>query len=1238
MRRVWHTGVVTIYVIAALLWGTARPSAAQQGFDEDDPDLPAFAQSTADKQDYLRRRSAYIGRLRGFEAGKLPDISARIRAIHEMALETALGPVGFALAPLISSTDWTPVGPAPVPNGQTTSVSTPVSGRATVVAVHPTNPNVAYLGTAQGGLFRTLDGGATWTALMDTAQSLAIGAIAIEPVNPSTVFVGTGEPNGSLDSYFGVGLYVIRNADTAPVLTGPFETRTNGGNGHAFIGTAISQIVVDPNNDNNILVGNTLGAGGVSGEVICCGGTNPPSAFIGLYFSSNAQSAAPTFDRVASLPGAGVAAVTDLVIEPGNANTVVVASEDLGGGGTSGIYRSTNALLDAASTWTQTLALSPTRVRLATNKVGSTVTVLAATGETDSSANACKTGGAPTAGVLRRSVDGGATFPTQLTAANGFCGGQCWYDMPVALDPNNASIIYLGGAADGTCSAVMQKSTNGGTSFSRIDTGLHADNHAIMPAPSLSSTVYVGTDGGVWKSTNSGGAWTSLNNSGLNTIQFMSVAVHPTDPFFSIGGSQDNGTEWLQPSSDWTRADFGDGGFSQIDQNATDTTHVTMYHTYYNQTNSLLGFARVITTASAVDGGWSFLGASGSPCASNNGIACSNTVLFYAPMALGPGNPNTLYFGTDRLYRSVDRGGTMVAVSQGPFVANTAVSAIGISPQNDAVRIVGLENGKVFATTTGGNPLIDVTGVVPAAYIARAIIDPNSSNTAYVTLSGYGLAAGAHVWKTTNLNAGAPTWTAAGSGIPDIPVNGFVVDPASSTNLYAGTDIGVYASTDAGVNWNPFGSGLPRVAVFDMAIQNTNRFLRVATHGRGMWEIALAPPGATPTATPINTATLPPSATPTSTSTPTRTMTPLPTASNTPTNTGTQTATATRTPTPSPTFSATHTSTATDTPTSTPSSTATNTATQSPTRTPTSTLTATRTPTFTPTSTVVPTSTPTATLTPPPTSSPTATPTNTPTASLTPTFTATHTATQSPTPTSTLAATGTPTSTSTSIAVPTSTPTPTLTASPASSATSTPTDTPTASETPTVTSTLIAILSPTPSATPTTAAGASPTPTAPSTPTTTVVEAQLLGSVTLQGRPLPPDPRWSVPLRVSLTPQAGGTALMCTPTTDQSGNFVCDGLPPTMYTVCVKHSHTLQNCKSVLLTVGPNPTDFGTLREGDANDDNCVALVDFSILGSAFGKCIGNVGFDQRADLDENGCVVLTDFSLLVTNFGQCGD
>jgi cohesin domain-containing protein len=152
----------------------------------------------------------------------------------------------------------------------------------------------------------------------------------------------------------------------------------------------------------------------------------------------------------------------------------------------------------------------------------------------------------------------------------------------------------------------------------------------------------------------------------------------------------------------------------------------------------------------------------------------------------------------------------------------------------------------------------------------------------------------------------------------------------------------------------------------------------------------------------------------------------------------------------------------------------------------------------------------------------------------------------------------------------------------------------------------------------------------------TVVNAILLGSVTLQGRGTPPNARWSVPLRVSLTPQGGGPAVTCTPTTDQSGNFACPGFVPGTYTGCVKNSHTLQNCQSVTLEAGNNMVNFGTLREGDANDDNCVLLVDFSILVSTFGKCTGNAGFDPRADLDGSGCVILVDFSLLATNFSQC--
>jgi len=186
----------------------------------------------------------------------------------------------------------------------------PVSGRVAAIAVDPTDANIVYVGAAQGGLYRSLDGGTTWTALMDSAQSLAIGAVTVDPLNHTTVFVGTGEGNLSLDSFFGVGLYRITNATTTPVLAGPFEQRIAGtgtgvSNGHAFIGTAINKIVVDPANDNRLFIGNTTGASGMSGDSICCGTTTPPSGFIGLYFSANALAGTPTFSRVSGLPGSG---------------------------------------------------------------------------------------------------------------------------------------------------------------------------------------------------------------------------------------------------------------------------------------------------------------------------------------------------------------------------------------------------------------------------------------------------------------------------------------------------------------------------------------------------------------------------------------------------------------------------------------------------------------------------------------------------------------------------------------------------------------------------------------------------------------------------------------------------------------------------------------------------------------------------------------------------------------------
>ncbi|GEM_PF-924656 len=813
------------------------PQSAKDREEDDDPDLPGFMKGRIDKAEYLRLRNQHLDMLRGLPLPLDGNENPRTQAIREMERQYLQN------APFINDTTWTPIGPAPIPNGQTTTVSTAVSGRVTCIAVHPTNANKVYVGTAQGGVYRSLDGGTTWTAIFDTAQTLAIGAIAIDPVTPTTVFVGTGEGNLGSGCYFGVGLYRIINAETSPTLEGPFQTRTNGGGGNAFLNTAITSIVIDPTNTNNMLIGNNQGIAGIS---------NSPNqiAFIGLYLCTNAQAVTPTFVRVTGLPGGGAAAVTDIAMEPGAPNTVVVGVQDFFTGSlNTGIWRSTNAISGgAASTWTRTLDYTGTlnSIKLTNNKIGAVVNVTAATSESSN-------------GRLRKSTDGGQTWGAAISAlgapGTGFCGGQCSYDIAIAIDPANANIIYLGGSANGNNGSVLVKATNG-TTFSRIDTGLHADSHALAIAPSLTTTVYTGNDGGVWKSTDSGGSWTSLNNTGFSATQFQSIAVHPVNQNFSIGGTQDNGTNWYQPAATWTRADFGDGGFALIDQNATNTTNVTMYHTYFNGVGAgnFVGLARVTNTACATEGQWVFRGAgivdAGVGCegvafGANNGLSLSDTaVLFYAPMALGPGNPNTLYFGTDRLYRSINRGDTMTVVSQAPIVASTPISAIGIAPQNDNVRIVGLRNGQIFATTTGSGALTDKLFPAPTnpgsttnKFISRVVVSPSDPNVAYVALSYYA-AAGQGIWKTSNLStAPTATWTASGSGIPSIPVNALVVDPSNANHLYAGTDIGVYNSTDAGATWNPYGTGLPRVAVFDMAIQDANHVLRIATHGRGMWEI-----------------------------------------------------------------------------------------------------------------------------------------------------------------------------------------------------------------------------------------------------------------------------------------------------------------------------------------------------------------------------------------------------------------
>jgi hypothetical protein len=887
----------------------ASAPAPGQGDEEDgeevDADLGKWASRRIDRDEYLRLRDEYIARKRGIEPGRPFDPSMRGRAIEQMErqeknlkLESLVN--GSLTPPIGIDAAWTPIGPTSITNGQALSGgNTAVSGRVTAIVVDPADATKVYIGTAQGGVWRSLDGGTTWLSIFDGAQSLAIGALALAPSDPTILYVGTGEFNGCGDCFFGVGLYRIDTVTTTPSLVGPINPQQAVGNltYNIFNGRGITKIVVDPTNAATIFVSTGRGIGGSGANALnqLPGGLTPNLATRGLWRSTNATAdnvgTPVTFQKLVVTtdgpsvdnPATGNVDTTDIVMEPGVPNNLLVAVIGVASN-TGGIYRTTNAL---AATPTFALVLNTAaavRTNLTINKVGAVVTAYAATSEAALPAASCPS---TQLGAVRKQIDPfnlSDTWATKLAGGGGFCGTQCFYDIAIAVNPNDANEVYLGGNARGTCSDGMKKSTNGGTSFFRDDTGTHADSHALF-FDGPGSNIFAGNDGGVWKklaNNTTATAWINLNNAPLNTLQFESIAVHPTDRFLMIGGTQDNGTEYQITSiGNWSNAEGGDGGYSLIDQSATNTTNVNMYHTFFNQTGTQIGFDRAVDTTClpnknfwptrgvgfvSPDNQQLTLSCDGTADYLHNGITITDNVLFYAPMALGPGSPNTVYFGSDRLYRSIDRGDNMTVVSQPPIfqtnvgtpAVGSPISSIAIWPGGDNVRMVGLQNGQVWATSTGSATLVNITsasfptnptGSPTNKFVGRAVIDPNNKNVAYVGFSFFG-PAGQGVWKITNLVAAAgaapavPVWTAAGNGIPSVPINGLVVDPLNSNNIYAGTDIGVYVSTDAGASWSPFGTGLPRSAVFDLQIQPSNRILRAGTHGRGVWETPLISPAA----------------------------------------------------------------------------------------------------------------------------------------------------------------------------------------------------------------------------------------------------------------------------------------------------------------------------------------------------------------------------------------------------------
>ena len=691
---------------------------------------------------------------------------------------SASGPV----PPQAGGSNWTQLGPFAIPNGQTyTSARVLVSGRVTAIAINPLAPDTMFLGSALGGIWRTTDGGSSWEPRTDDEVSLATGAIALDPNFPQVVYVGTGEGNFSLDSYYGLG--VLKSVDGG-------DTWTNLARA-TFLGQRFNRLLVTPS------------TGAPATQLFA-------AASRGLYRSNDGG---VTWTALTSGLPSGVPA-TDVVMDPLTPNTIYVAFWNRG------IYKSTNA--DApAPTFTQLTSGLPVATAAAPSGVfrialgissSSPQTVYALMSNNDTTAAS-----GYTIDKLYFTTNGGAAW-AQIALPGGSIGRQGFYNLAVAVDPTTPDIVYL------SATSLWKAVYSGGTwTISDIGGGFHPDNHVLAFRPGDHMTLYAGSDGGVYRSTNGGAVWDDAINKGLCIAQFEFIDQHPASTAVVFGGTQDNGTEQYRGSEVFNHADEGDGGFVIVNQ--SDATNVLS--TYYGPSPKL-------STQGGKFGTWTDV---------SGGIG-GTAALFYPPFAACRTDPVRVAMGTSlvNIDTAQGTGGWPTKVTLPGLAAGERLSALCFVDPN--LIYAGTETGKVYklvgpawtATLVSQAPL-------PTSYIWDVSPLPTASDTVVVVMSGFGIS---HVWQGAIPASGPAAWTnisGAGAGVlPDIPVNALVIDPLNGARMFIGTDVGVFETQDGGATWSSISgstsvsTGLPNCAVFDLRLHDATRMLRAATHGRGLWE------------------------------------------------------------------------------------------------------------------------------------------------------------------------------------------------------------------------------------------------------------------------------------------------------------------------------------------------------------------------------------------------------------------
>jgi photosystem II stability/assembly factor-like uncharacterized protein len=799
-----------------------------------DPDAPAGGSGVEEKVgDPMSGYAGWFYGQRSAPAKRIPVGAMQAAFKQAQTLQANAAVLRGHGKAAVSAGAWVPLGPAPI-DGENPAYADPVwsnygagigisTGRLTSLAVDPTDSNTVYIGGADGGIWKTTDGGTTWASISDSLPTQSIGAITIAPDKHNTLYVGTGEPNVNQDSYYGYGVFRSGNGGASFTKVGGstfdkltvFRILTRGTGDLVMVATnkglyrsadrgATWHLVLAPGNPDLFQSFVTDVAFTYTGnEVVAAVGFRTGKSTNGLYVSENAGK---TWSNLGSPSGfdaqsdLGRMSLGTTPSQPGLIYAVVQSATLINTPGSAtvlkGVYKSTAG---PSGPWTEVESADA----MAANQ----------------------------SSALTDEHIGGGYRP----------GIQAWYNQYVRIDPTNPDDVIVG-------LEEVWNSTDAGANWTVIGrywdfcisnptnepwcnqgaTGLHPTTHPDQHAAGFgvdggNPVLYVGNDGGVWRQPGPGfnnDNW-SNKNTNQSTTQCYSAAASADGTI--ICGLQDNGFVKYTGASLWPEIAGGDGADGVIDP--------------ANSQNIIGSYVNMNIYRS------------------NNGGSTYTTISpgdpfprFISPIAIDPTNPNHIVTVGERIWQTKVGFATTAADWH-------AMHDLGFPHQSTAVSVYAKHiydawcggcNPSAFNTSAGfasgmvsnigGWHALAAAGL-PNRYVTAVVQDPADKLHIYVTESGFARnwipsAGFGHVFESTD---GGATFTDISGNLPDAPVSSAVLD---GSNLIVGTDTGVYEQAGGGT-WAPLGTGLPTIVISDLTMVPGSNTLVAASHGRGVFTLDL---------------------------------------------------------------------------------------------------------------------------------------------------------------------------------------------------------------------------------------------------------------------------------------------------------------------------------------------------------------------------------------------------------------